>query len=138
MNMTVALAELVHFLDSSLRIAEIPDDPSAINGLQLWAADGSDDEQAAGIALSRHQPYLRALIEDGPQGGGRRGGQLWLEAVIPEPERTLQTCQIARLGQAWRPPGRHHPPRDRRPRRRRSDSESDKLTQGRPCRTIIS
>jgi dinuclear metal center YbgI/SA1388 family protein len=59
----IPLADLVSFLDSELRVAEIPDYPGAVNGLQL--ANGGRVERIV-AAVDASLPVIEAAAKGGP------------------------------------------------------------------------
>jgi len=62
---TVALRDLVQYLDEYLRIAEVPDETNAVNGLQVENASGNVQRMIAAVDAS-----LETILGAGKSGGG--------------------------------------------------------------------
>lgn len=71
---TVTLAEVVRYLDELLRIGEIPDEPNAVNGLQVENASGTVRQVVAAVDASLET--IAGVIAEGSseKGDARSGG----------------------------------------------------------------
>ena len=68
----IALGELVRYLDEYLKVREVPDEPNAVNGLQVENGSGK-----AGRIVAAVDATLESILAAGPGGGGgeeERGG----------------------------------------------------------------
>lgn len=71
---TVALEEVVRYLDELLRTREIADEPNAINGLQVENASGTVRQVVAAVDASLET--IRGVVEADGRTGGQAGGTL--------------------------------------------------------------
>lgn len=89
--MAASLPEIAAFLDETLRTAEIPDDPNAVNGLQIAA---SRDVARVACAVDASEAALEESVQQGAQLLVVHHGLFWsgLKPLVGPIARKLQTC----------------------------------------------
>jgi dinuclear metal center YbgI/SA1388 family protein len=94
--MTRPLTEITRFLDTYLRIAEVPDDANAINGLQVEACA---QVSRVACAVDAAEPAIEAAIERGAQLLLVHHGMLWggNRPIVGPHARKLRRCFEAGL-----------------------------------------